>query len=1061
MPSASKIVLMLAGLALATACGGNNTSNNTNNTTPDESKDLSVDVRKDVDLDKTQDVPPESDTTTDSTDEGADKGTDEVKDNDPLLRTLSDYRRCASDNDCPVGLGSCVKEVALSHTGADGVDRVSISNIFPQLAADEGVCTLVCTNDSSVCGSLSMNGDITDPAPHVCQLVAISSSPYPETPPAFPFADQLDADALAQGQPFGALCRPPFQLDPDMADSMCQVCDPDAQGCGDDALCWRELDGRAALGGESGLCVSTCDASGSCPLGFACEQIDVAGTPVGHCMPELNTCTTCQDVDDDGVGAGRCINTITGRTGVDCDDRNPVAYYDENSPNHAFPTHCGEYDYNCNGLSDAAEQIGSSNFGDDHCGACQDSCSGVIPGGDASKGCTPDGLNMGEAVVPGTCKAQCDDPTLKADCDGDISNGCETDINDPSRVYYQDLDNDGRGNPNITWFKCGADPVPAGYILGNSNDCDDSRDTVYGIGSNGEPAALEVCDGFDNDCDGLDDDADTVDQVGASCTATVTGDLNATELLGACALSTYTCQGGQLQCPQLVQPAMETCNNTDDDCDGDVDLPLGPNVPGGSFYYPDADSDGYTTGDANSSRRACAPFTDSNNGLQYKTLTPQTDCNDMDFAVKPGQPEICNGVDTDCSGVVDDNITPSTQISGSMLYYADSDNDTYGSSVTPGSYQCPGYVAQYNTNNIDKLSSNNGDCDDNNNQIRPNATETCATPYDDNCDGDVHLNANGSVIAYEDNDNDRYGTNASARSVCLGQVPYANYVVQGNDCQDNNSSIYPLSSETCNGILESCTTDGRSVVDRSCPVEGTGGWTVNDGNPYGNQPLARYDSNGDGTLDATTMGDGRLGRVEFCPTGQVMTGLRIRYSEDTGFLGRDRVVGLGFYCNTPEVSNTNMSSSNYTYISITHNGIASSWSSVPSTGFFGEGYGGDTTAFSDYEVAYSTCDVNSMITGMRFHASPLIMEPWLPTAFKNLGGKCTKMDISPQPASFFESVPTDLPVTGSFFNTLTNVKCESGRVAVGVGIYFADAPYQNWLSGLSLQCAPLRINPIN
>jgi hypothetical protein len=45
-------------------------------------------------------------------------------------RTIADYRRCFSDSECPVGLGSCIKKVTLNRPDANGVDSVLMTEIF-------------------------------------------------------------------------------------------------------------------------------------------------------------------------------------------------------------------------------------------------------------------------------------------------------------------------------------------------------------------------------------------------------------------------------------------------------------------------------------------------------------------------------------------------------------------------------------------------------------------------------------------------------------------------------------------------------------------------------------------------------------------------------------------------------------------------------------------------------------------------------------------------------------------------------------------------------------------
>ena len=63
-----------------------------------------------------------------------------------------------------------------------------------------------------------------------------------------------------------------------------------------------------------------------------------------------------------------------------------------------------------------------------------------------------------------------------------------------SIYYYQDLDNDGYGNPNVVVSACSANP---GYVA-LSGDCNDNSSQIY-------PGATEVPEnGVDEDCNGLD-----------------------------------------------------------------------------------------------------------------------------------------------------------------------------------------------------------------------------------------------------------------------------------------------------------------------------------------------------------------------------------------------------------------------------------------------------------------------------------------------------------------------------------------------------------------------------
>ncbi|MFT3794775.1 T9SS type A sorting domain-containing protein [Flavobacterium sp.] len=81
-------------------------------------------------------------------------------------------------------------------------------------------------------------------------------------------------------------------------------------------------------------------------------------------------------------------------------------------------------------------------------------------------------------------------------------------------TYYEDADNDGFGNPNVSVVGCGAGPI--GYVL-NSNDCNDNEPLAH------TGMAEVLYDGVDNNCDGNLDEGNQLmtSLLPASCGATL------------------------------------------------------------------------------------------------------------------------------------------------------------------------------------------------------------------------------------------------------------------------------------------------------------------------------------------------------------------------------------------------------------------------------------------------------------------------------------------------------------------------------------------------------------
>jgi len=353
---------------------------------------------------------------------------------------------------------------------------------------------------------------------------------------------------------------------------------------------------------------------------------------------------------------------------------------------------------------------------------------------------------------------------------GYVLNDCDSDDNDPSsgsgtvRTYYPDRDGDGHGDPTGTPAQgCIA---PPGYAMWNQDDCDDTNPLVY-------TAAAEYCDGIDNDCDGLVDE-----------TITVYRDQDQ-DLFGNPAVSIQTCVPipagyvtNNMDCndsDRFANPLIEfeACDGVDNNCNGETDE--GPN-----YVFADFDNDGF--GDYYYFMEWTCGETPP-----YGFVNNLNDCDPSNSLVFPGAPEICDGIDNDCNGLVDDNVT------GTTTFYQDADNDGYGNvSVTTTAAGCtppPGYVL------------NHTDCNDSNSQVNPAAQESC-NGLDDNCNGQVD---DGPVSAgttfYWDNDNDGYGDENQPITLCYAQWQY---VAIAGDCDDSDPNIHPGATEICDGLDNNC-----------------------------------------------------------------------------------------------------------------------------------------------------------------------------------------------------------------------------------------------------------------
>ncbi|MCK6519732.1 putative metal-binding motif-containing protein, partial [Myxococcota bacterium] len=207
--------------------------------------------------------------------------------------------------------------------------------------------------------------------------------------------------------------------------------------------------------------------------------------------------------------------------------------------------------------------------------------------------------------------------------------------------------------------------------------------------------------------------------------------------------------------------APEVCNELDDDCDDDVDEGVGAET-----WYLDGDGDGF--GDPMSEETACT--------VPAGAVAVGGDCDDEDDGVFPGATELCNGLDDDCDGVVDDGVA------GAPTWYADADGDGHGDPDAPATAcEAPeDHVADAT------------DCDDGDAAVHPGAEEACGG-LDEDCDGSVSA-------AEQDGDGD--GT-----TPCDG------------DCDDASPEVHPGAAESCtDGVDGDC--DG--TVDEGAEVDADG-----------------------------------------------------------------------------------------------------------------------------------------------------------------------------------------------------------------------------------------------
>jgi hypothetical protein len=264
---------------------------------------------------------------------------------------------------------------------------------------------------------------------------------------------------------------------------------------------------------------------------------------------------------------------------------------------------------------------------------------------------------------------------------------------------------------------CNGDPKPSAPdadgdgFTSAQGDCDDGEAGV-------NPAAVERCNGVDEDCDGAvdEDAAETVIRY-----ADADGDgFGGTVVEASCGSDLPSTRDDCDDAEPAVHPgAEEHCNGVDEDCDGEVD----EDAVDGTEWFPDADGDGAGTGAGAGEVTACTP--------PEGFAATADDCDDANAEVCPACDEVCNGVDDDCDALADE------AGDAGEWYCRDGDEDGFGD---PG--DCSQSCSDVSGRVVDAT-----DCDDTDPEVHGGAEEIWGDGVDQDCDGCDDCVLAGTAVA--------------------------------------------------------------------------------------------------------------------------------------------------------------------------------------------------------------------------------------------------------------------------------------------------------------------------